>query len=94
MRHQRLVGGLFLSTLLIFSSCAELNKKRTAADSGGLGPKRDPDAVVEAPPASSTKGAKGARRYRTCDELQHAVYRALLFKQQSDARSSPRSGRR
>jgi uncharacterized secreted protein with C-terminal beta-propeller domain len=86
LRHQRLVGGLFLSTLLIFSSCAELNKKRTAADSGGLGPKRDPDAVVEAPPASSTKGAKGARRYRTCDELQHAVYRALLFKQQSDAR--------
>ena len=86
MRHQRLIGGLFLSTLLFFTSCAELNKKRTAADSGGLDPKRDPDAVVEAPPASSKDGAKGARRYRTCDELQHAVYRALSYKQKNDAR--------
>ena len=96
MRSQQLFGGLFLSVLLALSSCAEFNKKPATADVDptALAPKIQPVAATtpqpDPPPgpsaARSAERSKGSRRYRSCDELQHAVYRALLYKQQNEAK--------
>ncbi len=96
MRSQQLFGGLFLSVLLVLSSCAEVKKKPAPADadSAALAPKIQPVAAPTPQPdppsdpsaARSADRSKGSRRYRTCDELQHAVYRALLYKQQNEAK--------
>jgi uncharacterized secreted protein with C-terminal beta-propeller domain len=90
MRNLCLVGGLFLGSFLFLSSCDLVDKKKPGRDSSPR--KQDPGPAVkpdpkETPPdtVTPTDPSRGLSRYRSCDELQEAVFQALSYKKKNDA---------
>jgi uncharacterized secreted protein with C-terminal beta-propeller domain len=77
---QHLIGGLFLGSCLFLSSCVKEPTPR-GADS-----KRTVNKPDSAPAARPVDSPTSLSRYRSCDELQEAVHRALSFKQKNEAK--------